>query len=279
MKTFFKLGTTLSLLLLNPLLSSARTDSLMSAAFQPAPGQLLAQTTLGLQRTRLQLESVLGAEQGVSRFGLATHQFDYGLGQRTSVRLSQTVAHAFQKNPRDTFEGKTGFRGPKLGAAYRLEPSATVILKPHVELQINPATGSRLNYITAGTQLLWSPSATSAWLLGAEWLRTQHKDVGSTSSTYSVLAQWGSENYNLSLRYSKARLKGFSTELGAYGNSPYTRWKLEMARNLGPQTWMFVGFEEEQSRGRFTPMFPPMAIDNQRKQHTLSTGVKWQFYP
>lgn len=277
-RTFCSLGLTLGFFTTIGL-GTAQAEPLMSASFQPAPGQLVAQTTLGLQRTRLQLQSVLGANQGVLRFGLVTQQFDYGLGPRTTISVSQTVAHAFQKNPLNTFEGKTGFRGPKLGAAYRLEPAANWVLRPHVELQINPATGSRLNYITAGTQLLWSPSAASPWLLGVEWLATQHKDIRSKSSAYGVLAQWGSAYSHFSFRYNKAKLQGFSTVLGTYGNSPYTRWRLELARRFNPQTWVFVGFEEEQSRGRLVPTFPPLAVDNRRKQHTLSTGLKWQFYP
>jgi len=261
-------------------LGTAQAEPLMSAAFQPASGQLLAQTTLGLQHTRLQLQSVLGADQGVSRFGLITQHFDYGLGPNTTISVSQTMAHAFQKNPLNAFEGKTGFRGPKLGAAYRLQlPEPNWVFKPYVELQINPATGSRLNYITAGTQLFWTHSAASPWLFGAEWLATQHKDIRSRSSTYGLLAQWGSTHYNLSLRYNKAKLKGFGTELGTYDNSQYTRWKLELARSFNPKIWAFIAFEEERSRGRFVPTFPPLTLDNRRKQHTLSTGLKWQFYP
>ena len=258
---------------------SAKAATLGSAAFQPRQGQLVAQTTLGLQRTGLHLRSLQGADHGVSRFGLITQAFDYGLNTRTTLSLSQTVAHAFQKNPLNPFEGKTGLRGPKLGTAYRFEPAASVILRPHLELQVNPATRSRLNYVTAGTQVLWSPSLASQWLLGAEWSATRHHDIRSESAAWGLLAAWGNPNYNITLRYSRAQLNSFTTTHGTYSKSPYTRWKLEIARSLNHKTWVFVGFEEEQSRGRFMPTFPPLAVDNQRKQHTLSTGLKWYFYP
>lgn len=233
----------------------------------------MATSALVRESTETRLESQGWRDRGTSNYELVSQTLDFGLPRNTAVTVTEEYAHASSHFAGNMAEGRVGFRSPKFQLSTWIPFDYAWTVKPSAGLQINPATGTRLNYGYAAADAIFKINSQHAFSAGTTI--TAHSNIGSNS--VALRCEWESawQSHLLRLKYSQTHLASFANEQGRIDPGHYGTWTMQWGTRVASTYWIFLGYTSERSRFRSTQTSVPLTVDGQQQLQRFTMSLSW----